>query len=93
MDIFGKIVEKIIREQEHIIGPVALDQARKVHGLKVDLQKHEIIFEGNQKDIVEQLVEQYRELFGRASVEVCKDAVRGIISQVPKDQLPPLLQQ
>ena len=93
MDIFGKLVEKIITEQEGIIGPVALEQARKVPGLKVDLKKHEVIFDGNQKDIIENLVEQYKELFGQASVEVCKDAVRSIISQVPKDQLPSLLQQ
>ena len=93
MDIFGKLVEKIVKAQEGIIGPVALDQARKVHGLKVDLQKHEVTFVGDQKDIVEKLVEQYRELFGRASVEVCKDAVKGIVSQVPKGQLPSLLQQ
>jgi len=91
MDVFAQVAEKIIEEQEHIVGPIALEQARKVSGLKVDWTKHEVVLEGNKKDILEDLVKQYEHLFGRASVEVCKDAVKGIISDVPKDQIPQLL--
>ncbi len=91
MDIFGQMAEKIIKEQEEIIGPVALEQARKVTGLSVDMQKHEVTFSGNKTDILENLVEKYKELFGQASVEVCKDAVRSILSQIPKEQVPALL--
>ncbi|QQG40612.1 MAG: hypothetical protein HYV37_03520 [Candidatus Levyibacteriota bacterium] len=85
------MAEKIIEQQESIIGPVALEQARKVHGLNVDWQKHEVAFDGNKTDIVEHLVEQYQGLFGQASVEACKEAVRGIISEVPQNQIPALL--
>jgi molybdopterin converting factor small subunit len=92
MDIFGQLTEKIIKEQEELIGPIALEQAQKVPGLFVDMQKHEITFTGNKTDIVEKLVEKYKELFGQASVEVCKDAVRSILSKVPKEQVPALLQ-
>lgn len=91
MDIFARIAEKIIREQEGIIGPVALEQARKVQGLKVDWPKHVVILEGDKKGIIEKLVEQYEYLFGRASVEVCKDAAKGLISKIPPDQRPQLL--
>ncbi|EKD65555.1 MAG: hypothetical protein ACD_50C00052G0008 [uncultured bacterium] len=91
MDIFAQIVEKIIREQEGIIGPVALEQARKVQGLNVDWEKHDVRFDGDQKTIVERLVGQYRELFGQASVEVCKDAVKDVLSKIPQDQRPQLL--
>lgn len=92
MDIFSQMAEKIIKEQEGIIGPIALEQAKKVHGLSVDLQKHEITFSGNKTDILEKLVEKYKEVFGQASVEVCKDAVRGILAKLPKEQVPALLQ-
>ena len=92
MDIFAQLTEKIIREQEKIIGPIALEQARKVQGLNIDMQKHEVKFEGNQKEILEDLVEQYKHLFGQASVEVCKDAARSFISLMPKDQIPLQLQ-
>lgn len=92
MDIFGQIAEKIISQQEGIIGPVALEQAKKVQGLKLDWPKHEVAFDGNKTDIVEKLVEQYQGLFGRASVEACKDAVKTLLTSVPKNQVPPLLQ-
>ncbi len=91
MDIFAQMAEKIIKEQESVIGPIALEQAQKVKGLKVDLKNHDISFSGDKTEIVEDLIEQYKKLFGQASVEMCKDAVKGIITQVPASQVPPLL--
>ena len=52
MDIFAKIAEKIIREQEGIIGPVALEQAGKVPGLTLNWPKHEVVLVGDKKEIV-----------------------------------------
>lgn len=92
MDIFARIAEKIISEQEGIIGPVALEQARKVPGLTLNWPKHEVVLVGDKKVIVEKLVEQYEYLFGQASVEVCKDAVKDIVSSIPKAQMPQFLQ-
>ena len=92
MDIFAQIVEKIVREQEKIIGPIALEQARKVQGLSVDMQKNEVKFTGSQKEIIESLIEQYKHLFGQASVEVCRDAAKNFISKMSKDQIPSQLQ-
>jgi hypothetical protein len=92
MDIFDKIAEKIIREQEGIIGPVALEQAGKVPGLTLNWLKHEVVLVGDKKEIVEKLVEQYEHLFGQASVEVCKDAVKDLISTIPQTQMPQFLQ-
>lgn len=91
MDIFAQLADKIIKEQETIIGPIALEQAEKVPGLRIDSQKHEIAIEGDQKAILENLVRQYEKLFGRTSIEVCRDAVKGIISQAPREQVPQLL--
>lgn len=91
MDIFEQAAEKIIEEQEKIIGPIAFEQAKKVPGLSVDLQKHEVKIEGDQKEILQKLVEQYQHLFGRASVEVCKDAVKDIIKQAPSNKIPSLI--
>jgi len=92
MDIFAKLTEQIIREQENIIGPVALEQARKVTGLKINWEKREFSFSGNKKDIMEKLVEKYRDLFGQVSVEFCRQAVKDLIIQIPKEQRPSLLQ-
>lgn len=88
MDIFAQAAEKIIEKQEGVIGPLALEQAKKVSGLKIDWSKHEVLIEGDKKTILEHLVENYAHLFGRASVEVCREAVHDLLSKIPSDQLP-----
>jgi len=91
ISIFQQVADKIIKEQENIIGPVALEQAKKVPGLKYDEQNREITLQGNATDIIENLVEKYKDLFGQASVEVCRDAARSFMKDLPKDQVPALL--
>ena len=90
MDILAQIAQKIIQEQEKIIGPIALEQARKVEGLSVDWEKHEVKLAGDEKTILENLVKKYQSLFGRASVEVCKDAAKTVSSKSP-NELPDIL--
>ena len=89
--LFPKIVEKIISEQENIIGPIAVEQAERVKGLKINWQKHEISFTGDESEIIEKLIESYRDFFGQVSVEVCRHAAKKLISQLPIDQRPALL--
>ena len=90
MDKVSEIAEKIIKEQENIIGPVAVEQARKVEGIEV-VSDRDIKIVGNGKEVLQNLVNQYEKLFGRASIEVCREAVKGIISQAPRDQIPSIL--
>ena len=92
MDIFEEAAEKIIKGQETIIGPIALEQARKVAGLKIDRVNHEVKLEGNKTEILGNLVGQYERLFGKTSVEVCREAVRTLMSKFPQNQIPSLLQ-
>lgn len=89
--IFSKIVESIIKEQEALIGPIALEQAKRVGGLSVNLSHHEVVFKGDKSKIIEDLIEQYRDFFGQVSVEVCRHAAKKLISQLPLDQRPALL--
>lgn len=91
MDIFGQMIVKIIQEQEGIIGPIALEQAKKVPGLTLDWDKHQVEIKGDEKTTVDQLVEQYKHLFGQASVEVCREATRDLMRTVPQNQRPALL--
>jgi hypothetical protein len=92
MDIFAQMAQKIIEQQEGIIGPIALDQAKKVEGLTLDWGHHQVSFTGDKTAVLEHLIENYQHLFGLASVEVCRDAVKAIVPQVPKEKLPKLLQ-
>ncbi len=80
---------RIIKEQELIIGPLAWEEAKKVQGFHVIDQKNaEVSIDGNEKEVLEKLISQYSRLFGRASDEVCKEAVKDLIKEVPQDQLP-----
>ena len=90
-NVFANIVEKIISEQENIIGPIAIEQAGRVKGLKINWSKHEIVFTGNESEIIENLVENYRDFFGQVSVEVCRHAAKKLVSKLPIEQQPMLL--
>ncbi|MBI2416029.1 MAG: hypothetical protein HYV33_05225 [Candidatus Kerfeldbacteria bacterium] len=90
MSLLQTMAIKIIQEQELVIGPLAWDEASKVKGLK--LQNHSgVAIEGDEKEVVNLLVKQYSRLFGHASEEVCKDAVKDIIFELPADKVPSAL--
>lgn len=90
-NIFNKIAEKIIVEQETIIGPLAIEQAKRVKGLTIDWSHHLVSFKGNESEIINDLVENYRDFFGQVSVQVCRQAAQKLISQLPLNQQPTLL--
>ncbi len=93
MTIFDQIAIKIIKDQELVIGPLAWEEASKVSGLVISSsQKGEVSFNGDQKEILNNLVSQYERLFGRASREVCRDAAGPLIADLPKEEIPASLQ-
>lgn len=90
-NLYAHVVGQIIKEQEMIIGPIALEQAQKVSGLKIN-NLDDISITGNAKSVLESLVNRYAKLFGQASIEVCKGAVREGKTNLSKDDLPAILQ-
>lgn len=87
MDPLASAAIRIIKEQQSIIGPMALDQAKKVEGLQV-VSIDDIKITGNGKEVLDNLVKQYAKFFGQASIEVCKEAVAPLISTIPTGDLP-----
>lgn len=85
---FPQIVRRIIKEQELIVGPLAWDEASKVAGLNINQSHNSVSFAGDSKDIINRLVAQYERLFGRASHEVCREAVQDIIAEMPPEEIP-----
>ena len=85
---FPKIAIRIIQEQELVIGPLAWDEAKKVVGLTVDQFNESVSFSGDPKEILNKLVLQYERLFGKLSDEVCKDAVKDLVSQMSPEEIP-----
>ncbi len=91
MDVYAQIAVKIIKSQENIIGPVAIEQASQVSNLKVDWAKHEVSIGGDEAKAIDQLVDKYKELFGQISVEVSKEAAASLTGKLPAGKLPEAL--
>ncbi len=91
MDVYNKIAVKIIQSQEAIIGPVAIEQARQVPHLRLDWDHNRALIDGNAANVINQLVEVYKELFGQISVEVSKEAVAKLVGDIPAEKLPEAL--
>jgi hypothetical protein len=89
--IFNQMIVTIITEQENVIGPLAVEQAKKVEGLEVNWNEKQISHKGDEKTIIDNLVGKYQKIFGKVSVEVCRHAVHKLVSQLPPDQQPALL--
>ncbi len=90
MDAYAQAVSNIIKEQQAIIGPIAIDQAKKVSGLEVS-GADDIKITGNKKEVLGNLVNQYEKLFGQASVEVCKEAFESYSKKIPAIDIPDIL--
>ena len=91
MDLYAQIAEKIIEHQETIIGPVAVEQAEQITNLDVDWKNHKVKVTGDGTKVIDALVEQYKQLFGKISVEVCREAAGPLISKIPEGHLPKTL--
>jgi len=90
MDPLAQVISRIIKEQQAIIGPIALSQAQQVAGIVVT-SADDVKVTGNGKDVLESLVNQYAKLFGKASVEVCKEAIEPFSDKISPNDLPDIL--
>ncbi len=73
MKKLDRIILKIIKDQELIIGPIAWKEAFKIKGLKIlDIKNKSIyIQDGQNYQIIKRIVSQYEKSFGKAAREVC----------------------
>ena len=86
------IIKAIVDHQSTIIGPLAFSQANEVDGITFD--GNQIRLDQNKTNntaVLSQLVQKYEELFGRASVEVCKEAVHEAAPDISPSDLPDIL--
>lgn len=86
--IYSAICEQIIKEQFQIIGVLAFEQANSVEGLQVDPVTLHCLITGEGNKVVEEMINQYRDFFGNAAVEVCKEAASSFISRLPEGATP-----
>lgn len=85
-----QIVQTIIKEQELVVGPVALELAQSVNGLNItNIDNVSVV--GDPSQVLTKLVETYSKLFGNVSVEVCRNAVKRMKNTLPSITLPDVL--
>jgi hypothetical protein len=92
-EIYAIICSQIIKEQQQIIGALAVEQATHVPGLRVDPATYQCAIAGDGAAIVEELINHYRDFFGNAAVEVCKEAAARFLSRLPENSMPHSLRQ
>lgn len=90
MEKYELLAYGIIRFQKDIIGPVAIDQAKTVNGLVIEGGADKVKIKSDGKKVIESLVNLYANLFGNASIEVCRDVVREI-GNFSENDLPDVL--
>lgn len=90
MDPIAQAASRIIKEQQTIIGPLALEQAKKVSGLTIK-SVDDIVVTGDHKAALNNLVNQFSKIFGQASIQVCKDAFEAYQDKIPATEIPDVL--
>ena len=74
MNSLEHIAVEIISAQEQLIGPVAISQAESISGIKLSWGDRIVNITGNAEQVIDELVQGYKELFGALSVDVSKEA-------------------
>lgn len=89
-----KLVEAIVLQQMEVIGPLAITQARKAHGITVSDQGRVTLIEKSLSmgDVLVNVVHLYERIFGKTSVELCRDAIRETKISLTATDLPEILQ-
>jgi hypothetical protein len=91
VDVYAQIVQSIIKHQEAIIGPVAVEQAEQIPNLHLVWDKNEVTITGDPIQVIDDLVKAYKHLFGQISVEVSKEAAASLVIRLHPDRTPHML--
>ena len=88
---YKKAITNIIVEQESIIGPIAIDIAKKVDNIIISTDIESLKIKGDPKQTLEKLVGEYSNIFGKVSIEVCKSVIRDLQNEFTQEEIPEIL--
>lgn len=86
--LYNKIASNIIKEQENIMGPVAISEASKVSGITIASDGVNVSEDVDGMVVLDNLVKQYEDLFGPTAVDVCRRATKVILADIPSAKIP-----
>lgn len=84
---YKQAVLLITKEQEKIVGKqVAIALSKQVQNLEI--KNGSVNIEGDPKTVLQNLIDQYATLFGKASIEVSKQALKKLDNKFDKSEMP-----
>lgn len=87
--LFNQILTEIIKRQVRVAGQLAWQEVKKVQGIAIANEASvSVSITGDPKTTIDQLLSNYRSLFGDIAVEVSKNAVYYLVAELPIDQVP-----
>lgn len=90
MEKYNQAVATIINEQKLIIGPLALNVAKRSNGIRI-VSETTIDIVGDPKVALAELVKEYSKIFGATSVKVSKEALKRTKLGLSPEELPDIL--
>lgn len=86
-DLYKQAILIITKEQERIVGKaLAYQMSSLVHNLNIKGNHVEIT--GDPKIVLKNLISQYANLFGKASIEVSKEALKKLGTEFNESDIP-----
>ncbi len=89
-NIYNQLIKEIVDRQMEIIGPLAVSQAKTVNGMSFTGNEVVIVEGFDGKKVLGDLVKAYSNIFGKVSIEVCKEAVKDL-KDIDEKYLPEIL--
>lgn len=88
LDLYEKAILTITKAQEKIVGKeVAIQMTSLVRNLTLK-GDNKVEIKGDPKVVLKDLVDQYANLFGKASIEVSKEAIKKLGHELESSDIP-----
>jgi len=93
ISIYNKILSRILKEQELILGSLAWQIAEKITGMQIrNKESFDVVIMGDPKSVINNYVYRCERIFGSFARDASKQAVEYILADMRPDDIPERLQ-
>ncbi len=87
--IYNKILSRILKEQELILGSLAWQIAEKTSGIQIlNRESFGLRIIGDPKSVIDNFVYRCERIFGSFARDACKQAVAYLTVEMPQQDIP-----
>ena len=89
ISIYNKILSRILKEQEMILGSLVWQLAEKISGLQIlNKETYEVRIIGDPKGVIDNFIFRCERIFGSFARDASKQAVSYLTAEMPNDDIP-----